>query len=679
MAPFALARGWGICLLLLPLILSPPVLQGDDQQPATPTPSQLKNLSLEQLSQIDVTTPSKEPQSAFRTPAAIFVITGEDIRRSGVTTIPEALRLAPGVEVARIDSNKWAIGIRGFGSRLSRSVLVMFDGRTVYTPLFAGTYWEVQDTLLEDVDRIEVIRGPGGTIWGPNAIDGVINVITKRPTETHGMLASGGGGNLDQGFGNFRYGAGNDKGFDYRFYGKAYDRGPEYHQDGDNFDDWRGAQAGFRMQWQPNSDDTVTLQGDAYHILAGERVSATSYTPPFARIVDGNADLSGGNVMAVWQRTLDKGGDLLLQVYYDRTNRWEPNLADYRNTYDVDFVEHNPLGKRHRITWGLSARASHADNPPVVSGLQFVPYERTDQLYTAFFQDEFALIDRRLSLVAGTKLLRTNFTGFEFEPSIRLLWTPSDRETVWAAFTHAVRTPSDAEENFYLLGYTGTSINGLPLLARFNPNPNFAPEQMNGWELGYRRLLGSKFSVDIASFYNHYHDLFDEEITGPVFLEDNPPPPHYLLPAEFGNGLLGYTKGVEIVPEYRPFERWRLRGSYSFLHMNIGKAPGSGDIGTAASIVGSSPQTEVWIQSSLDISKSFQLDLTYRYVSILPAEGVPAYSTGDARVGWRLSRHLDLSLVGSNLFQPYHFESNGDPGPLIGIRRTAFLKLTWTR
>ena len=680
MERFTLPRGGAITLLLLLLVVPGRLLEGDDdQQPSGPAPNQLKTLSLEQLSQIEVTTPTKEPERAFRTPAAIYVITGEDIRRFGATTIPEALRLAPGVEVARIDANKWSIGIRGFGSRLSRSVLVMIDGRTVYTPLFAGTYWEVQDTMLEDIDRIEVIRGPGGTIWGPNAIDGVINIITKRPTETHGILASGGGGNEDQGFTDFRYGAGNDKGFDYRFYGKAYTRGPEYHQDGDNFDDWRGAQAGFRMQWNADSHDTLSVLGDAYHILAGERVSATTYTPPYERIVDGNADLSGGNVMGVWQRTLDSGGDLSLQVYYDRTNRLEPNLADYRDTYDADFIEHNPIGKRHRITWGLSARASHGDDPPVVSGVQFIPYERTDQLYTAYLQDEFSLLDKRLALVAGTKLLRTNFTGFEFEPSIRLLWTPSERETIWAAFTHAVRTPSDAEENFYLLGYTGTSINGLPLLARFNANPGFVPEQMNGWELGYRRVIGKTFSVDIASFYNHYHDLFDEEFTGPVFLEDNPPPPHYLIPAQFGNGLLGYTKGVEIAPEFRPVDRWRLRGAYSFLHMNIGRAPNSRDIGTAAGIVGSSPQNQVWVQSLLDISKSFQLDLTYRYVSALPAEAVPAYTTGDARLGWRLSRLLDLSLVGHNLLQPYHFESAGDPGPLVGIRRSAYLKLTWTR
>jgi len=676
--PRLASAGRAIGLLVL-LLSRYPLVKAQDQQALTATSNQLKSLTLEQLSEIQVTTPSKEPEKAFQTPAAIYVITSEDIRRSGVTSVPEVLRLAPGVEVSRIDSDKWAIGIRGFGSRLSRSVLVMIDGRTVYTPLFAGTYWEVEDTMLEDIDRIEVIRGPGGTIWGPNAVDGVINIITKPPTETHGTLASAGGGNVDQGFAAFRYGGGNDRGLDYRFYGKGYTYGPGYHPNGRNYDDWRGAQAGFRIQWSPSARDTFTLQGDAYHILAGESVSATTYAAPYQRIVDANADLSGGNVMGVWQRTLDNGGDLLLQVYYDRTNRWEPNLADYRNTFDVDFVQHLPAGARNRITWGLGARASHADDPVVVSGLQFLPYDRTDQLYTAFLQDEFSLVENRLALVAGTKLLRTNFTGFEFEPSVRLLYTPSDKETLWAAFTHAVRTPSDAEENFYLLGFTGSVVNGIPLLARFNANPNFAPELMNGWELGYRRILGKSISLDIAGFYNHYHDLFDEELTGPVFLEDDPPPEHFLLPAQFGNGLYGYTKGIEVAPEWRPVERWRLRAAYSFLHMNIGKLPHSADLGTAPGIVGSSPQHEAWVQSSLDLTRKLQLDLTFRYVSALPGQAVPAYSTGDARFGWRLLPYLDLSLVGTNLFQPDHFEFGGDPEGLVGIRRSVYLKLTWTR
>ena len=653
--------------------------QPQNAAPSVPPSTQLKNLTLEELSSIEVTTPSKEPRSAFQTPAAIYVITSDDIRRSGATSIPEALRLAPGVEVARIDANKWAIGIRGFGSRLSRSVLVMIDGRTVYTPLFAGTYWEVQDTMMEDIDRIEVIRGPGGTIWGPNAVDGVINIITKPPSETQGTLVAAGGGNQDQGFLESRYGGGNGHGLTYRVYGKGYTYGPEYHPDGSNFDDWRGAQGGFRMEWDRGSDDKFTMQGDFYQIEAGESVDAVTYAPPYSRIVDANADLSGENVMLVWQRSLANGGDLTLQTYYDRTNRYEPNLGERRNTFDVDFVEHLPWGGRQRVTWGLGSRVSPTHDLEVVSGLTFLPAQRTDQLYSAYFQDEVSLIEKRLTLVAGSKVLRTNFTSLEFEPSIRLAWTPSANQTVWAAFTHAVRTPSDAEEDFYLSGFSQITPSGIPLMARFNANPDFAPEQMNGYELGYRQLVTKNILVDVASFYNHYHDLFDEEITGTPFLEEDPPPLHYLLPAQFGNGLYGYTKGVEISPEWRATARWRLRGSYSFLHMNIGKSPHSLDVGTAPGIVGSSPGHQAWIQSSYDFSKRLQLDLTWRYVSALPGQLVPAYSTGDARFAWRLSPAVEVSVVGRNLLQPYHAEFGGDPGPLVGIRRSAYLKLTWTK
>src|SRR5271165_2132475 len=259
-----------LCLFLVPLAHSEP-------QPDPSAPQSLKNLSLEELSQIDVFSPSKEPTPAMRSPVAIFVITGDDIRRSGATTIPDALRLAPGVEVAQIDSSKWSVGIRGFGTRLSRDVLVLIDGRTVYTPLFAGTYWEVQDTLLEDIDRIEIIRGPGGTIWGPNAVNGVIDIITKSSKETKGIFASAGGGNVEQGFGNFRYGGGNDQGFTWRFYGKGFTRGPENHPDGDHFDAWRGGQGGFRMDWTGKHNDSFTVQGDLYKQEDGERVGANTY------------------------------------------------------------------------------------------------------------------------------------------------------------------------------------------------------------------------------------------------------------------------------------------------------------------------------------------------------------------------------------------------------------------
>ena len=643
------------------------------------TEDSLKQLTLEQLGQIEVTTASKEPEQVWKTPAAIYVITQEDIERSGATTIPEALRLAPGVEVERIDSDKWAIGIRGFGSRLSRSVLVLIDGRTVYTTLLAGTYWEVQDTLLADVDRIEVIRGPGGTIWGPNAVNGVINIITKSSKETHGALVSAGGGNVEQGFFNARYGGGNGRKFDYRAYVKGFNRGPEFHPDGDNFDEWRSIQGGFRMDWAKNDRDNITLQGDIYDEGAGERVVATSYTPPYSQVLDGTAKLSGGNILARWKRVQGEGKDFQIQGYYDRANRREPNFADLRDTWDVDFLDRFRLPWRQQISWGAGARASRGNDIEVVSGLTFQPAKRTDYLITAFLQDDVELVAKRLSLSLGTKLLRTNFTNFEAEPSARLLWTPTETQSLWAAYTHAVRTPSDAEHDFFLSGFLGTAPNGLPFFARFNANRHFKPEQLNGWELGYRRLMSKELYVDIATFYNHYSDLFSEDITGGPFVETEPAPTHVLLPARFGNGLRGITKGVEIAPEWRPAHFWRLRGSYSYLNMSLRKSSGSLDIGTAPTIEGSSPQHVAEVQSSFDLPKRVTFDLDYRYVSALDASMIPGYSTADTRLAWWVTSHFQLSVAGRNLLQPHHAEFKDDPGPLVGVKRSVYGQITWVQ
>ena len=672
--------------LLLSLILVSSANADAPQQPAPAGTSAqaLKTLTLEELSQIEVTSPSKAPVPAFRSPVAIYVITGDDIRRSGATTIPEALRLAPGVEVARIDGSKWSVGIRGFGTRLSRSALVLIDGRSVYTPLFAGTYWEVQDTLLEDIDRIEVIRGPGGTIWGPNAVNGVINIITKSTQETRGTYASMGGGSEEQGFASFRYGGGNDKGLTYRAYAKAFTRGPEYHFDGDNFDDWRGAQGGFRMDWGGSDRDSFTVQGDIYRQEDGERVALSTYTPPLNTVVDGNAELSGGNFLARWTRKLSGTNEFQVQTYYDRTNRNEPNLGEVRDTFDIDFVARTRVTSRQQWIYGLGARLSDGRFQEVGSGLVFAPANRLDYLVSGFFQDDITLIERKLVVTAGSKVLRTNFTGVTFQPSVRLLWTPAERHTFWASYTHALRTPSRAEHDFYLSSYLGPGPGGLSLFARFNANPDFAPEQLNGFEAGYRTLIGKNFFIDFAGFWNHYHDLFSQDLAGGVAIEttlpfpETPlPPPHYILTAQFRNDLYGFTTGGEIAPEWRPTSRWRLRTSYSFLNMNLSKAPGTAVGGTPADVVGSSPRHEAVVQSSFDITRKVQLDLVYRYVSALGAQSAAAYSTGDVRGAWRFHPHMEFSIAGRNLFQPYHVEYAADPGGPVGIRRSVYASLAW--
>jgi len=676
--------------LHLPVALAflAPLALGQTPQPAaaTPqiTPSTLKNLSLEQLSQIEVTSPTREPTSAFRSPTAIYVLTGEDIRRSGVTTIPDALRLVPGVEVAQIDSSKWSVGIRGFGTRLSRSVLVLIDGRTVYSPLFAGTYWEVQDTLLEDIERIEVIRGPGGTIWGPNAINGVINIITKTTRDTQGTYASGGGGNYALGFFNFRYGGTNGKGLSYRFYAKAYGYGPEYHYNHDNFDSWSGGQSGFRIDWPAGTRDAFTLEGDVYKQEDGERVSLTTYTPPLTKIVNGEADLSGGNLLFHWTRTLNERNNFQLQAFYDRTNRYEPNFGDRLNTYDLDFVGQTKIPWHQQLSYGVEGRLYEGHFLEVTPGLVFYPADRTDYLVSGFLQDDISLVEQKLVLSAGSKVLHTNYTGAQFQPNIRLAWTPTSKQTLWASFTHAVRTPSDAEEDFYLSSFLNYTPSGLPFFGRFNPNPYFAPEQLNGYELGYRQLVTKKLYIDIAGFFNHYHNLFSQDLTAPISLETSlpfapstPVAPYLMVSAQFQNDLYGDTAGGEIAPEWRPLNFWRLRGSYSYLNMNLSKAAGTAVGGTPANVAGSSPRNEVSFDSSFEIPRKVKFDFVYRYVSALPAVSAPAYSTGDARIAWYIRRHLEFTLVGRNLFQPYHIEYVADPGGPVAIRRNIFAALAW--
>ena len=644
------------------------------QQPDPAAGGRLKGLSLEELGNIEVTTASKGPVKLSQTAAAIFVITQDDIRRSGVRSLPEALRLAPGVDVAQIDSVKWAVGIRGFQSRLSRDLLVLIDGRSVYDPLFHGVYWEVQDTLIEDIDRIEIIRGPGGTIWGANAVNGVINIITKNARDTKGTLVSAGGGSVNQGYLDFRQGGGNDNGFSYRIYGKGVDTGPEYHSDHQQFDDWRRAQGGFRTDWEINAANSLTIQGDIYDGVSGEDARITSLTPPSATAVQKNAQLSGGNLLTRWQRKLKGGSDLQVQAYYDRVSRLQSNQAEYRNTFDVDFVQHVPM-RRNDFIYGLEARLSPASLPAVVPTYVFTLEERTDQLYTAYAQDAFSIVPGKLSLTAGAKLLHSSFTGFDIEPSLRLLWTPAPRRTVWAAITRAVRTPSDIEDT--LQNTSLLSANPVAYSVT-RGNGTFTSETLIGYEAGFRSLLSKTVSLDIAAFYNRYDHLQSLE-PGTPLTEVIAGTPALVYPYFNGNGVKGTTSGIEIAPDWKPAAWWRLQASYSLLHTDLRTAPGSLDTVNVGSYEGSSPHHQARLQSFFDLSRNVELSLTFRYVGVLPFYAVRGYETGDARVAWRPVRHVEFAVVGQNLLQPHHAEYGGDPGALVGIKRSVYASLTFRK
>jgi len=663
-----------IILFLLIASLAAFTTSGNAQQPDPGSEGRLKGLSLEQLGNIEVITASKSPVKLSQTAAAVYVITQDDIRRSGVTSLPEALRLAPGVDVAQIDSVKWAVGIRGFQSRLSREVLVLIDGRSVYSPLFHGVYWEVQDTLLEDIDRIEVIRGPGGTIWGANAVDGVINIITKTARDTRGTLVSAGGGNVAQGFLDFRQGGGNDD-FSYRIYGKGFDQGPENHSDGRDFDAWRRAQGGFRTDWKIDDRDTLTVQGDIYDGVAGESVRITTLSPPSIANVDQYALLSGGNVLTRWQRILKNGSDIQLQAYYDRVNRLQANQAEYRDTFDVDFVHHLMLNKRQDFIWGLGARLSPADVPEVVPTYVFNPDHRTDQVYTAYAQDQISFLENKLQFTFGTKVLHSSFTGFDLEPSVSLLWAPTSKRTFWAAVTRAVRTPSDIEDTLE----STTLLSTAPLaFSQTSGDGRFTSETLLGYNAGYRSLISKTFSLDLAVFFNQYDHLLSLEPTTP-FTEDIQGTPATIYPYLNGNGVKGTTAGVEISADWKPAPWWRLESSFSWLQMNLHTLPTSLDTTTVAQDEGSSPHHQAQLQSYFDLSRNLEFSLTFRYVGALPYYLVSGYETGDARFAWRPVKRIEFAITGRNLLQPRHFEYGGDPGPLVGIKRDVVASLTFRK
>jgi iron complex outermembrane receptor protein len=641
-------------------------------------PDSLKQLSLEQLGNVEVTTVSKDPQQVLKTPAAIFVITQEDIRRSGATSIPEALRLAPGVEVAQIDGNHWSVSIRGFAGQFSKSLLVLVDGRSVYTPLFEGVYWDLPYVMLEDVERIEVVRGPGGTIWGSNAVNGVINIITRNTDNTQGALATLGAGSVDQGTGSGRYGGSSGKDFNYRIYGMGGIRGPESHPDGDLFDRWRMGQMGFRTDWKSGQKDILTVQGDIYQGESGERSFIASFSPPAEIAQDGKGYVSGGNLLARWQHTTGEGSDIQIQAYFDRTNRQDFELGETRDTFDVDFVQHTRVHDDQELTWGLGARVSPSNFIQTSAGVSFLPNKQTDSIYSGFVQYELPIVRDKLTLTAGTKLEHNNFSGFEYQPSVRLLWAPTAHQSFWTAVTRAVRTPSrlDQDVQFAILVQATPPP---PIYFEILGNPKLKAERLIAYEAGYRTQVGRSVYVDFTGFYNTYNDL---QGYGPPFpaLANAPPPPHLFFVLPYANVIEGHTVGTEIAPNWKITSWWQVRGSYSFLHMSLRDKPGFTDVGNLlSSYTGSSPSSLVGFQSLFNLPKHFELDAMYRYSSALPAQAVGAYSTADVRLGWHLGEYLDFSVVGQNLPRPSQAEFGGDPGPLVGIKRSVYGKITWRK
>jgi len=626
---------------------------------AQQVPSDLTRTSLEELMNIEVTSVSKREEKLFQTAAAVYVITQEEIRRSGLTSIPELLRLAPGLEVARIDGTKWAISARGFNGRMANKLLVLIDGRSVYSPETSGVYWEVQDLLLEDIERIEVIRGPGGTLWGANAVNGVINIITKRTRETRGGVVTAIVGSEERGFGSVRYGANLGDNASYRVYGKFFNRSELVDASGRGANDAQQFErGGGRVEWQPTDRDDLTLEGDVYRSNLHENPTAVSPANPFSPFVNRSGEFSGGHLMGRWARASSKKSDMALQVYYDRFSRKLFGLATHIDTFDLDFQHHAAFGRRQEIVWGLGYRlvSQHSESNSS-SPIQFNPQAKTMQLFSGFAQDEIVLVKERLRLILGVKLENNYLSGFEAQPSVRLSWTPSRRQTVWAAVSRAVRTPALSQQDVRLNFQALPGPRGIPTIVAAFGVPNPDSEVLHAYELGYRAQPHRKFSLDVATFYNVYDRLRSFE-PGLPFFESDPSPVHLVKPAYYGNLLRGETYGLEAAINLDITRRWKLHGSYSFLRMQLHRDLTSRDV-TSEAAEGNSPQHQFQLHSFLDLWRNLDLDTALYHVSSLRDPQVPSYTRIDSRLGWHIRENIEVSGGVQNLLDNRHLEFNG--------------------
>jgi len=638
-------------------------------------------MSMEDLMNLQVTSVSKRTQKVADAAAAIFVITQEDIRRSGATSIPEALRLVPGLEVARIDQNKWAIGSRGFNGRFDNKLLVLIDGRSVYTPLFSGVYWNVEDVMLEDVDRIEVIRGPGATLWGANAVDGVINVITKKAKSTQSAVVTAGAGTEERAAGGVRYGGKLGDNTYYRAYTKYFDWGPSAYPSGMTaHDGWDALRGGFRADWTPAGANSLTLQGDIYRTRFDETLTVASLSAPYSNTFPNDGKYSGGNILGRWNHT-SEGSSMSLQMYYDNTTISDHSLfGDHQNILDLDFQHGFHVGDSQQFVWGLGYRSIHDKNDASFT-VSLQPNQVTLNQFSTFLQDEISLVDNRLQITLGSKFERNEFTGFEIEPNARLLWNLTPNQSIWTAVSRAVRTPALTEEGLRLNSQVippGTPANPSPLpavVAVFGSH-QFNSEDLLAYELGYRMQATSNLSLDIATFYNNYSNLRTAE-PGAPFVEGNPAPTDIVIPFVAGNKMSGGTYGVELFADWKVVPKWRLVGSYSYLQMDIHKNANSQDP-TPDNPNGSSPRHQWYLRSSIDLPKHFEQDTTLRFVDQLTSLNVPSYYSLDAHLGWRPVTSLELSIGGQNLLNNWHFEFMPDfvnTSPTV-VKRSIFGSIT---
>jgi iron complex outermembrane receptor protein len=617
-------------------------------QDAYRSPSELKKLSLDELVDVQITSAARRPEPLSQAANAIDVVTADDIMRAGVTNIPDALRLVTEVQVAQIDGHTWAISARGFNISAANKMQVLMDGRNLYTPLYSGVFWDVQQTFLPDLQQIEVIRGPGATLWGANAVNGVINIRTKSARDTQGFLLFGGAGNEEQDFVGARYGGHIGKDTFYRVYVTQTNRDSlSLEGGGDGEDEYDMTQGGFRIDSMPNEADVLTLQGDLYH---GE----------FGQLNMSDAKGDGGNLIGRWTRQFGADSSMMVQTYFDYTHRLIPDVfEEHRYTYDIEFQHSIRFCDQHDVVYGANYHLSADDIGNLGPSLAFIPDNETVHLVSAYVQDEFHIIPNEFSITAGSKFEYNSFSGFEFQPTARFTWNATAGQTVWGAVSRAVRTPTRIDQDLIVPNPTS----GAPPL--FLGNPDFGSETLIAYELGYRIRPLNNLSVDLSGFYNDYDNLRSIEPVTPAG------------PFVFKNRLEGTSYGASLTTKWRITDWWQMDGNVSVLQEDIHPGPGSADV-TNGTSEGNDPNCMFAIRSSLDLPHNVQLDSVLRYVGDLPNPATPAYLTMDVRLAWAPNSHVEIAVVGRNLLDDKHPEfSAGPQGVTREVDRSVFGTFKW--
>lgn len=656
-----------MCRKFLYVLVATTILNGQAvlAQPETENgaDSDLLNLSLQQLTDVEVTSVSKRSEKASQAAAAIYVITQEDIRRSGLQNVPELLRMVPGLQVARSGSQNWAITSRGFNGQFANKLLVLIDGRTVYTPVFSGVFWDVQNMMLEDIERIEVIRGPGATLWGANAVNGVINIITKNSKDTQGNLVSVAAGTQQRAKVSVRHG-GQYNEMTYRTYAQYLDNDEEKLLSGTPAnDDWHNAQGGFRFDWNKSEKEMATLQGDIYTGREGAKrfMPVTSaINSSFETETDAQDGVSGANLLGRWKHELAKGSDVTVQMYYDMVNRKldDVNASMRTHTLDLD-IQHNwELSRRHNITWGVGFRniRSGFTNSFYIS---YLPEDFNSNLYSTFIQDKITLIPDTLHFTLGTKLEHNGFSGLEYEPSARIAWTPTENQTIWASVSRSIRAKTQSDENLRLVAAGLATPSPYNVIADSTllvqeGDMGTESEEVIAYELGYRIQPVSNVSLDMTAFVNEYKRLASFSY-GDATLKNDPILGDYLYqPLLSENNSHGETHGFEAAATWEVTPSIKLSGGYTLLFANLKIAGAS-----LVTAEGTYPTQQFNIRSYMDLPFDLQWDNMLYVVDPVPGKSVKSYTRFDTRLGWIATPGLDVSIVGQNLLETDHQEYSG--------------------